>query len=622
MGPAFALPWLLWLSVIVVSSGAFVSGFVWLAWRFKAEWTRTAWAWTTGVLVVVSLLMLLFFVGIPSIIHLARPFYLTSSAPSRAGTTKTSTVVVTAVGLAGLLGSWLAAAGRLLATPKGIEGDIVKGVGGFAKTHRTLLVNVVATIAGPLLVLTGIIILAYWGSAYAPGGSGAGLVEILAWVGTAGLLGILWFRADVTAWSLFPMYRRRLSAGFVLRRTKVDGSQTPTSVCGFDASERPYSKSYKLTECQPDDFPEVIICAAANVSDYGATPAGSNVTSFTFSSQWIGGPIVGAKMTSEYEQAVGIRAQSRFTTLPTAMAISGAAFAPSMGRMTRIPFRFFLALANLRLGVWVPNPRRLDKFEGRNVVHQVLPRPQYFVREMFGRNHLDAPFLYITDGGHYENLGLVELLRRKCETIWCIDAAGDRVDTFDTLGGALQLAQAELQISIDINPARDMDPQPAKTKGAMPQYVKQPFCFGAIHYPDGGTGTLIHIKAGVPIDSTDSAGAEGHDDGDAGGDGENSGSTGVSVGSEADTPWNIISFAQQHPKFPSDPTLDQLYDGDHFDAYRQLGAISAERAWKRWQGFQRTQSGQPPQPQRTASPQGAGQPDKPAQSSPSGRSES
>jgi len=155
---------------------------------------------------------------------------------------------------------------------------------------------------------------------------------------------------------------------------------------------------------------------------------------------------------SDYELAVGDKAQARFTTLPTAMAISGAAFAPSMGKMTRTPFRFFLALANLRLGVWVPNPRRLDKFISRNVVHQVLPRPQYLLREMLGRNHLDAPFLYITDGGHYENLGLVELLRRKCETIWCIDASGDEVDTFSTLGGALQTAESELQISVDIQP--------------------------------------------------------------------------------------------------------------------------------------------------------------------------
>ena len=157
-----------------------------------------------------------------------------------------------------------------------------------------------------------------------------------------------------------------LLAGFVLRRIKrFDMSPSPTAVGDQDASERPYSRPYRLSEYQPEQFPEVIICAAANISDYGATPSGSHVTSFTFSSKWIGGPVVGAQLTEVYERAVGDRAQARFTTLPTAMSISGAAFSPSMGKMTHAPFRFFLALANLRLGVWVPNPRRLDKFVGR-----------------------------------------------------------------------------------------------------------------------------------------------------------------------------------------------------------------------------------------------------------------
>jgi hypothetical protein len=219
-----------------------------------------------------------------------------------------------------------------------------------------------------------------------------------------------------------------------------------------------------------------------------------------------------------------------------------------MGKMTHAPFRFFLALANLRLGVWVPNPRRLDKFVGRGLVHQVTPRPQYFLREMLGRNHLDAPFLYITDGGHYENLGLVELLRRKCETIWCIDASGDRVDTFNTLGSALQLAQSELQVSIDINPVRDMVPEAPRSDGSSPQYVKYPFCRGTIRYPDGKKGTLIFVKAGVPRNA----------------------------------PWSITSFARKNPKFPCDPTIDQLYDADRFDAYRELGRFSVEEAAKKW----------------------------------------
>src|SRR5450756_1134459 len=211
--------------------------------------------------------------------------------------------------------------------------------------------------------------------------------------------------------------------------------------------------------------------------------------------------------------------------------------------MTHAPYRFFMALANLRLGVWVPNPRQLDVFRERSTFHQVLPRPQYFLREMVGLNSLDAPFLYVTDGGHYDNLGLVELLRRKCKTIWCIDASGDQVDTFDTLGGALQTAEGELQISIEIHPEADMAPTAAQPASG-PWYVKAPYCRGTITYPDNQVGTLIVVKAGVPTNA----------------------------------PWSVTSFADQNSKFPCDPTLDQLYDADRFDAYRELGEFCVDEA--------------------------------------------
>jgi hypothetical protein len=549
----FAIPTGLWLAVVILAALAVLTGFVWLAWRFNRNEWRTLLGRISGVLLAGAVLTALFFVGIPYLIHLARPVYQPSTGiPGTAHTAKATTVTVASLGLLGLITAWIATARRLVAKPSAVESGIWHWLKGWAAKHEGFLVNVGATIAGPLLVLAGIVILAYWGAAYLPGFSQPGIWELVAWLGADVILAALWFRADVTVWSLYPVYRNRLSAGFVLRRTKRadDDPVSPTAVGDQDASERPYEDSYHLTQCQPADFPELIVCAAANVSDYGATPSGSNVTSFTFSSRQIGGPLVGAQPTDVYERALDdgdvnaqSSAQARFTTLPTAMAISGAAFSPSMGKMTRAPFRFFLALANLRLGVWVPNPRQLDLFKDRTALHQVLPRPQYFVREMLGLNSLDDPFLYVTDGGHYENLGLVELLRRKCKVIWCVDAAGDKPNTFETLGGALQTAQGELQVSVDIHPESEMAPQgPRPTSG--PWYVQVPFCKGTINYPDGQTGTIAFVKAGVP----------------------------------ANAPWSVLAFANDNPEFPCDPTLDQLYDADRFDAYRELGEFCVDRA--------------------------------------------
>jgi len=561
VGPHFSIPQPLWLVIAVLGGLAILIGWLWLAVRFKNDTRRSWFGAISGVCAVLVLVLLLLAVGIPWVIHLARPYYLTFSPPAAAHATKSTTVAVTSVGLLAVLGGWIAAARRLLSSSSSLEKDMLSTAEAGVKRFHTFFINIAATIAGPLLVLAGIVTAAYWGSAYPASSSGARLFELVAWLIILVVWAFIWNFADVTAWSLYPMYRKRLSAGFVLRRIRrFEGDPpSPTADGTRDANERPYEQSYWLSDFRPKNFPEIIICAAANISNYGATPSGSHVTSFTFSSKAIGGPIVGAQPTSRYEEALGKReSQARFATLPTAMAISAAAISPSMGRMTRAPFRFFLALANLRLGVWVPNPRYLDKFERhrsrtwyqlgnvkllRRLNYKLLPRPQYLVREMLGLNNLEAPFLYVTDGGHYENLGLVELLRRKCETIWCIDAAGDKVDTFSTLGGALQTAQAELQISVRINPEKDMKPQAAQA-GRPVQFVDKPFCVGKITYPDGTTGTLIHVKAGVATNA----------------------------------PLSVQSFARQHQNFPCDSTLDQLYDADRFDAYRELGAISVDQA--------------------------------------------
>lgn len=118
----------------------------------------------------------------------------------------------------------------------------------------------------------------------------------------------------------------------------------------------------------------------------------------------------------------------------TAVAVSGAALSPSMGKITYRAGRALLALANVRLGVWLPNPRNTPKAsnpasEASDAQPKALPgrpRPYRLLAEMLGKNGLRDRYLYVSDGGHYENLGLVELLRRGCTRIYCFDGGGGR----------------------------------------------------------------------------------------------------------------------------------------------------------------------------------------------------
>jgi hypothetical protein len=293
------------------------------------------------------------------------------------------------------------------------------------------------------------------------------------------------------------------------------------------------------------------------VSTYGATPTGFRSTSFVFSEETIGGGLLGNTINAkQYENVVTKFSTLKSTaTLPAAVAISGAAVSPEMGRMTRAPLRFLLTVANVRLGVWIPNPLRLQWFEDRMDASWwrkslVKPRMQHLIFEMLGKNKLTHNYLYVTDGGHYENLGLLEQLRRRSRYIFCLDASGEQQNGFSTIAGAIALASSEEQIRIDVQPqvmAPDAAATATRAKDHLPPVVASPFCVGNIYYPGDGdkpSGRLVIIKTGVP----------------------------------ANAPQNIADFHQSNWKFPCDSTLDQLYSADRFDAYKGLGAFSAGEA--------------------------------------------
>ncbi len=440
----------------------------------------------------------------------------------RARATSSSTVQDT--------GRWLAKKGRAL-----------------ARRFRVYLQNLLATVFGPLLLLSIAVFFLNLGAANSVAASSYRLSEVLWVVGLGAVLAALYYFADLVSWSIQPLYKRRLSSTFALRRVRGEDGR-------LRAEERPYSALYKLSDSQPEHLPKFLICAAVNISDYGATPTGSNVGGFVFGAEEIGGPITYPMPTARYESAVGRRA--RDFTLPAAMSISGAAISPSMGKMTRPPLRFLLALLNVRLGVWIPNPRRVwladeigDRYDrqlgddGKRQVIPINPRPSYLLRELFGRNHLDSRFIYVSDGGHYENLGLVELLRRGCTTVWCVDASGESIDTFGTIADAVAIARSELAVDIDIDP-REMAPDP-EAKGEAARFVRGTHVVCPIRYHDGTEGTLVLIKAGVPEDA----------------------------------PVDVLQAHRRWKSFPCDPTSNQLYTAQRFDAYRSLGYFSTCRAF-------------------------------------------
>ncbi|GAB3572502.1 hypothetical protein GCM10027445_30090 [Amycolatopsis endophytica] len=400
-----------------------------------------------------------------------------------------------------------------------------------------------------LLVIITITILAlFWLLLFAAAITPLGEPDLLwAALGLVVVLVVLGGLIDETSLSLHPFYRERLACTFAVRAVRRTDGQVVAAP--YPSTER----SSLATYGRADGFPRVVFAAAANLTGEGRTSPGLNAVSYTMSSGWVGGPDVGWIETGRLQAEVPGRFQ-RDLTVQGAVAISGAAFASAMGRASRW-YQILLALSGARLGTWLPNPdillRRPPRADPAAWAYPALPharRLPYLLREVVGiHSHADR-LLHVTDGGHYDNLGLVELFRRRCTTIYCIDAGADEPPSASGLAAALALAAQELGVRVTLD-----DPWRAEPGGAEPlepehplralnsRLSDSPLITGTIHYPaesgQAGAGRLVVAKALL----------------------------------WRDLPYELLSYAAHHPEFPRDGTSDQFFDDGKFTAYAELG---------------------------------------------------
>ncbi len=211
--------------------------------------------------------------------------------------------------------------------------------------------------------------------------------------------------------------------------------------------------------------------------------------------------------------------------LAGAVATSGAAISPHMGMKTKRPVSKLMSTLNLRLGMWVPNPKMIAAGEtpGR------LSRMRGKYREFRGKLDETADHVNLADGGFVENLGVYELLRRRCNFIIAVDGECDEGRTCAALTKAIRLAKIDFGVEIEI----DFSALHIDDDGLSQAH----FAFGEIEYPEGQTGYLLYVKSSV-------------------------------TGNESSY---IDEYRQQHPTFPHQTTADQLFDEEQFEAYRALG---------------------------------------------------
>jgi hypothetical protein len=131
-------------------------------------------------------------------------------------------------------------------------------------------------------------------------------------------------------------------------------------------------------------------------------------------------------------------------TLGTAMTISGAAVSPSMGYHSSPATSFLMTLFDVRLGAWLPNPGVTQRWTPAKPSNALRP----LFNEMLGRANDKRSDVYLSDGGHFDNLGVYEMLRRRCRIIVAIDTGSDPEYKYSGSGNALRLAAIDFSINV------------------------------------------------------------------------------------------------------------------------------------------------------------------------------
>jgi Patatin-like phospholipase len=377
---------------------------------------------------------------------------------------------------------------------------------------------------------------------------------VLGGAAALGVLGNLFI--NVNTFSLHGMYRMRLTRAYL---GASNFARRPDPFTNFDPEDNIYEHDVPCCPCtdfkteqdtgsQTSANPRVeypapplhVIGTALNmVGTQKLAWQQRKAESFTFSPISCGSWRLGYVRTADFGGTRGVR-------LGTAMAISGAAVNPNMGYHSSALVTMLMTLFNTRLGWWLPNPiwPHLQNWNPQSATWKTFLRrsgPQWalmpLLNEALGRTDDGYEWIELSDGGHFENLGLYEMVMRRCRYIVLVDADADSEYQFDDLGNALRKIEIDLGVPI-------VFPEYGKSipmqKGVHKSNL---YCMkGAIRYScvDQGMpdGDLLYIKP-------------------------------VMNGSE---PPDVRAYRANHQTFPHEPTANQFFNEAQFESYRHLGS--------------------------------------------------
>jgi hypothetical protein len=194
-----------------------------------------------------------------------------------------------------------------------------------------------------------------------------------------------------------------------------------------------------------------------------------------------------------------------------------------------------MMLMNLRLGWWFAKPN-----SGARKPNHIFPG---FSAGVLGCGHTSkSKFLELSDGGNFDNLGLYELVRRRLKIILVLDGEEDKASAMPALVSVVQRIRDDFGVVIDLDRrVDDLMALPAAGFPADVAFSKSAYFTAKINYPGTeAAGILVHVKARmIP-----------------------------------ELGFIVRGFRAKNSNFPNEPTLNQFFEPEQFEAYRALGFVT------------------------------------------------
>jgi len=363
------------------------------------------------------------------------------------------------------------------------------------------------------------------------------------------------WRVDVNLMSLQSVYDNRLVRCYLGASRPVDGTRAchkrqPDPITGFDPNDDLYLDELQQNSAQPPgqkidakkapvySGPYLIVNASLNLVHASRLDwQERKAESFILTPRFCGSAGTCYRRTDR--DPTSTSAYGDRLWLGSAVTISGAAASPNMGYHSSPAVTALLTVFNARLGGWLGNPSHDATWQRSGPRLGFL----HLFRELLGLTSSKGDYVFLSDGGHFENLGAYELVRRRCHYIIVSDAGNDPSYTFEDLSNLIHKCRVDFGIEIEINP-ESLRPSERRL---CPWHC----AVGQIRYdlvdPEASPGILVYLKPSLT----------------------------------GDEPTDVLQYRERNPAFPHDPTANQFFTESQFENYRALGEHLAKAVFGR-----------------------------------------